>query len=1529
MLPPLRHIAPRLSGRAPAALKFLNSHCGLLVCGLFLLAGWFLAENYGGDYGSSGVDNKYQVQLAQANLDYILGRADTIDTHPYHDRVYSAVSELPLLLAQRYLGEGDYPAAPQSVRFFLTHLFFVLAAYFGYRLACRLFNNRLLALAVLLIFLLHPRIYNHSYINSKDLPFLSMLMIALYLLERAFRKDTLGAFILLGIGVGLLTNLRIMGVMLFAATLGMRALDLFYAGNWRQRRGILLSVGLFLLAGGLTMYALSPFAWTDPIGYLLINLALTVEHSTVIAQLFQGELVASDELPPQYTVVWFGITTPPLFLLLGGLGAVVVAVAGLRRPGAVFRNTRLRFALLLLACFLLPPLAATVLGSVQLDHWRHLYFIYTPFCLLAGGGLHWLCSIRPGRRFRAGAYGGRRPERALPYYPKLFRGGAYGLAGAGLGLIILQMMQIHPWQDIYFNFLVDRTTPEYLRTRYAMYSLSVKTLPALEFLQERHPGETLAVRGWYPGRQNDGGDQDADYALFYLWDDTHLDLAFNALPVGRIYNNTMVAMKPLKDSLMTPSAIADYREFYRQAVAGEPIIRADYDVYLNDRTLTFIRENCQWDDRRRQVYAKVLLPDLKVATGSAIWFRSHGVLLEDTCLAVIQLPQYARGDLIIGQDTVDEHRWAELYSFAQPGLPERIAMARRKNRQPALREVFDVFLEQEADGRQRLLYAKPDCTPGDHGTVIYLHIYPVDTDDLPPYTDVRNTGKAIRDFYLYEFGGWPGDECIAVVPLPDYPGGIREIRTGQPEHRWGGSLYPPADPAPLRRAYAALALTPPQHQGDFAVYWRDGQLTYIRESCTAADTAAMFFLHIFPANADLLTEPAADIDYLDFGFGRWGGLFDGKCLAAVPLPDYPIAGLRTGQYVPDQGNLWSVDLIAPADPGPLRAAYAALADGELLDRNYFDLYELDNRLVYARETCALADTAAPFYLYVVPEDIADLPAEQRADGQAWLRLDFPRHGGHFDGKCLAVVPLPDYPLKEIRTGQYIPNQGDLWRAELVAPADPAELRADYAALSAANPAIRDYFDLYAVDNRLIYLRETCAAADTAAPFFLHIFPQDVADLPAERQSDGSVWSDFNFIRQGGSFDGKCLASVTLPDYPIKEIHTGQHIPGQGPLWLAELIAAADPDKLRATYAALSVEKPAARNYFDLYRQDNQLIYLRENCAAGDTAAPFFLHIFPEDVADLPAERRATGSVWSDFNFIRQGGRFDGKCLATVSLPDYPIKEIQTGQHIPGRGPLWLAELITAADPDKLRETYAALSATKPVVRDYFDLYLMDNRLVYVRETCAAADTAVPFFLPIVPERTADLPAARRDAFFAHWGFNFVHGGFDFARHGGHFDGKCLATVPLPDYPIAALRTGQHIPGQGDLWSVALAAAADPDELRAEYAALSAEEPAARDYFDLYLMDNRLLYVRENCAAADMAAEFFLYVSPEDLTALPAEWRADGYAYLGFNFVRWGGRFDGKCLAAVPLPDYPIKEMRTGQHIPGQGDLWSAELALER
>ena len=338
---------------------------------------------------------------------------------------------------------------------------------------------------------------------------------------------------------------------------------------------------------------------------------------------------------------------------------------------------------------------------------------------------------------------------------------------------------------------------------------------------------------------------------------------------------------------------------------------------------------------------------------------------------------------------------------------------------------------------------------------------------------------------------------------------------------------------------------------------------------------------------------------------------------------------------------------------------------------------------------------------------------------------------------------------------------------------------------------------------------------------------------------------------------------------------------------------------------------------------NYLRYIRADCAAADTEPRFFLHLIPQDLADLPPSRRELGFANLVFSFAEIGGRLArGQCAAQFPLPDYPLTALRTGQFVLGEGDLWSVELIIPADPDKLRADYAALAAVAPVARDYFDLYYRDNRLLYLRESCAAADTAAEFFLYIVPQEITDLPEDRRAA-------GFIHSAFAFAQHGGSFDGKCLAAVPLPDYPIKEMRTGQHIPGQGDLWSVELIAAPDLEQLRADYAALSTAEPTTRDYFDLYLRGNRLLYLRESCAATDTAANFFLHIVPADGADLPMDRRAASFVHGGFEFVRQGGHFDGMCLAAVPLPDYPVKEMRTGQHIPGQGDLWSAQLAVER
>ena len=228
------------------------------------------------------------------------------------------------------------------------------------------------------------------------------------------------------------------------------------------------------------------------------------------------------------------------------------------------------------------------------------------------------------------------------------------------------------------------------------------------------------------------------------------------------------------------------------------------------------------------------------------------------------------------------------------------------------------------------------------------------------------------------------------------------------------------------------------------------------------------------------------------------------------------------------------------------------------------------------------------------------------------------------------------------------------------------------------PAARANFSVYIADGAVAYLKEPCAASDARARelFFLHIFPQDAANLPGDSKEFGFVNADFKFADYGVNMDGKCIAVAPLPDYPIERIRTGQYVAYEAaPLWSAEVNA--NRDMYMAAYRAIAAGEygePAAQGTYAVYRDADSLIYAREPCAPKDTQARFFLHIFPQDAADLPADRGESGFINADFAFAERGADLGGKCIAIAPLPDYPIERIRTGQHTRGAGQLWRAEL---------------------------------------------------------------------------------------------------------------------------------------------------------------------------------------------------------------------------------------------------------------
>ena len=93
------------------------------------------------------------------------------------------------------------------------------------------------------------------------------------------------------------------------------------------------------------------------------------------------------------------------------------------------------------------------------------------------------------------------------------------------------------------------------------------------------------------------------------------------------------------------------------------------------------------------------------------------------------------------------------------------------------------------------------------------------------------------------------------------------------------------------------------------------------------------------------------------------------------------------------------------------------------------------------------------------------------------------------------------------------------------------------------------------------------------------------------------------------------------------------------------------------------DEPLIRSDFDVWLNDNNLIYVKDHCREDDINNKFFLAVHPADENDLPNRYIQRGFHNLDFNFERWDIQLDERCIAIRPLPDYDIARIYTGQFI--------------------------------------------------------------------------------------------------------------------------------------------------------------------------------------------------------------------------------------------------------------------------
>lgn len=232
------------------------------------------------------------------------------------------------------------------------------------------------------------------------------------------------------------------------------------------------------------------------------------------------------------------------------------------------------------------------------------------------------------------------------------------------------------------------------------------------------------------------------------------------------------------------------------------------------------------------------------------------------------------------------------------------------------------------------------------------------------------------------------------------------------------------------------------------------------------------------------------------------------------------------------------------------------------------------------------------------------------------------------------------------------------------------------------PISRDYFDVYLGDDRtLVYVRAPCRSEDVIDPFFLHIFPVAVEDLPGDRSVFGFENRDFIFDNSGIMDSQRCAIEIELPDYDVASIRTGQLTESADRIWDGII---SDPYNVvysglnRRVDQTVSSREPVFSGHFDVYLGDDRtLVYVRAPCRSEDVTDRFFLHIFPDDVEDLPGDRPAFGFDNLDYDFGDRGLISSQRCAIEIELPDYDIASIRTGQFTDDEGPIWTGEFDLA------------------------------------------------------------------------------------------------------------------------------------------------------------------------------------------------------------------------------------------------------------
>ena len=387
----------------------------------------------------------------------------------------------------------------------------------------------------------------------------------------------------------------------------------------------------------------------------------------------------------------------------------------------------------------------------------------------------------------------------------------------------------------------------------------------------------------------------------------------------------------LVPALFIAATMTSYAHDVEQLIEG----LGYFDVYLGEDRLTYVTRNCGQVDLAAPFFLHVIpahqddLPEHRKQHGfdnlKFRFSRVQRVIDGEVCAVTRELPKYDIAMIRTGQFTGEGRVWEVEFSWSNVEVERLIEGLEILRVESSLSNVeFDMSNIQSVTFQE---------TP---------NLYFISFDALAPRALLRNylgiENTRFHDLFDDEFRRFPNFFVNAVLTIQS----INMLMSLDEDLffsmrsslRKNASMFSGSLPSPLLRILS-------ENGYETSALYNDMYLGYPKG----------------PHIDNYFVNRVGTID-IDFDFDADGVRQGGVCTVTRELPDYDIAEIRTGQYIPGEDAIWTVKFFP-----------ARLKGDPVVVRSDFDVYLDQGRLVYVKSPCEQEDVAPRFFLQVIPKEL--------------------------------------------------------------------------------------------------------------------------------------------------------------------------------------------------------------------------------------------------------------------------------------------------------------------------------------------------------------------------------------------------------------------------------------------------------------------------------------------------------------------------------------------------------------------------------